>query len=107
MLRHLHAAGSGVDQQRGDDAPAAALVREAERMSASRATGAELCPGFNPLAVPRAVYDSQRTFLFRDLPAFRPMETDVLQQALASERAIDAACRGRKALALRGERMRA
>ena len=106
-VRAQHAAGSGVDQQRGDDGPAVALEREVERMSASRASGDALWPGFDPLAVPRAVYDGQRTFLFRHLPAFRPMETDALRQALASERAIDAACCERKALAFRGERMRA
>ena len=39
-----------------------------------------------------------------DLLALRRTETDALRQALASARAIDAACWGRKALALRGER---
>ena len=64
-VRAQHAAGSGVDQQRGDDGPAMALEREVERMSASRASGDALWPGFDPLTVPLAVYDGQRTFLFR------------------------------------------
>lgn len=45
-----------------DQSPAIALEGEVRRIVATRGT---LWPGFDPLAVPLAVYDGERTFLFR------------------------------------------
>ena len=40
---------------------ALAIEREMERLAASRS----FWPGYDPLAIPLAVYDGERTFLFR------------------------------------------
>ncbi|MEZ0472304.1 hypothetical protein [Luteimonas salinilitoris] len=54
--------GSGPAQER--PLAAADLEREVARLAAEHA-GEGLWPGFDPLAVPLAVYDGKRTFLFR------------------------------------------
>lgn len=47
------------------ESPAAALERAVQRMAAAHTGADALWPGFDPLAVPLAVYDGTRTVLFR------------------------------------------
>lgn len=50
-----------LEQAGGSGSRALAIAREVERIAASRT----LWPGFDPMAVPLAVYDGERTYLFR------------------------------------------
>lgn len=56
-------AGGAHAAARASDAPA--LEREVRRIAARSAGSHSLWPGFDPLAVPLAVFDGERTWLFR------------------------------------------
>lgn len=61
-----HSVGqTGIESRQGDDALAVALELEVRRRSATNASAGMLWPGFDPLAIPLAVYDGEQTFLFR------------------------------------------
>ena len=55
----------GNDRRKCGESPAVALEREVERLAAANSKEGMLWPGFDPLAVPLAVCDGERTFLFR------------------------------------------
>ena len=49
----------------GTESPAFALERDVEAIAASHSGERSLWPGYDPLAIPLAVYDGERTYLFR------------------------------------------
>ncbi len=60
------------------DGPALALEREVLRLTTSTAAAGALWPGFDPLTIPLAIFDGERTFLFRHPAApdgFAPIES--------------------------------
>lgn len=63
--RPLPGARDGIDRRHGETSPAVALEREVKRLTAMNTRQEALWPGFDPLVVPLAVYDGDRTFLFR------------------------------------------
>jgi hypothetical protein len=64
-VRPVSDARAGMESRQGDESPAVALEQEVRRLAAMSATKGALWPGFDPLAIPLAVYDGERTFLFR------------------------------------------
>lgn len=54
----------GADPGAGQAVPAQDLMREVTRIVAEHRGGEDLWPGFDPLSVPLATYDGERTFLF-------------------------------------------
>lgn len=64
-VQALPVAGDAMKLRRSDGNPAVALEQEVERLAAPNAEREALWPGFDPLAIPLAVYDGERTFLFR------------------------------------------
>ena len=56
--------GEAAPLQREEN-PALALARGVERVASAHVGSQALWPGFDPLAVPLAVYDGERTYLFR------------------------------------------
>lgn len=57
--------GGTPERRPSDENSAAAIEQEVERLAAERAGNEALWPGFDPLAIPLAVYDGERTLLFR------------------------------------------
>lgn len=53
------------ETRQGQESPAIAIEQEVRRLAANSGTSRTLWPGFEPLAIPLAVYDGERTFLFR------------------------------------------
>ena len=64
-VRPVPAVEDGTQRRQDQASLAVALEKEVERRAATKARGEPLWPGFDPLAVPLAVYDGERTFLFR------------------------------------------
>jgi hypothetical protein len=58
-------AGDPPEARLGAEIPAPAIDREVARLAASNTAEFPLWPGFDPLAIPLAVYDGERTYLFR------------------------------------------
>jgi hypothetical protein len=61
---HQPAIQASAERPKTTDSPALALNREVVRVAGLK-NGAGLWPGFDPLAVPLAVFDGKRTWLFR------------------------------------------
>ena len=57
--------GTPAGLQQSRESPAVAVEREVKRMAAAHAETQSLWPGFDPLAIPLAVFDGERTYLFR------------------------------------------
>lgn len=53
------------ERSHSNKSPAVTLERNVRRLAAQGASRGSLWPGFDPLAIPLAVYDGERTFLFR------------------------------------------
>lgn len=74
---HPVRAQSAAESRRVDESPAVALEHEVVRIAALSEAAVALWPDFDPRDVPLAVYDGERTFLFRH-PAppedFAPLE---------------------------------
>ncbi len=56
---------AGTESRQGSESPAVELEQEVKRLAAMSATSGTLWPGFDPVAIPLAVYDGEQTFLFR------------------------------------------
>lgn len=72
----LPAGRNATDRSHVDEGPAVALEQQVELLAAMGAREGALWPGFDPLAVPLAVYDGERTLLFRHAappPGFTPV----------------------------------
>lgn len=59
------AAQDGAERQPANGGVAVAIEHEVERIAAASTGEKTLWPGFDPLKIPLAVYDGERTFLFR------------------------------------------
>jgi hypothetical protein len=64
-VQALPVAVGAMELRRSDENPAIAVEQEVERLTAANAGKEALWPGFDPLAIPLAVYDGEQTFLFR------------------------------------------
>jgi hypothetical protein len=64
-VQALPVVGDAMELRRGDENPALAVEQEIERLATLNAEREALWPGYDPVAIPLAVYDGERTFLFR------------------------------------------